>query len=829
MLKLLMRAASRPLFAYLAIFAICFSSCTTPPSQPRYLTDLIEPLRLTAGKSDTILVSDLFYSENYDCAFSENDVIQIDYLKEKNLLILNPKETFEGATLISFRMGNAMYKIIAMVSRLEKRLFRFKAKSGVKSVNLMGNFNSWNRTDLPLDFNAQTGFYERSLQLSFGRYEYKFVVDGAEILDPENPVQAPNGIGGFNSILSLKDERPKAFLHPLEANVRGGETELNFWYDENPIGTAPNDTAKAKTPSPLASEIIALFDNRSIPPTLFKIVDQRVILKIKGPELKGEKTVRVLVSRNGVTTPLQTVYLTAGKPLETTESITPAGVPTPFKWNDAIVYSIVTDRFKNGDTANDAPINHPALSPKANFWGGDFAGIINKIETGYFDSLGVNTLWISPVNKGTDSAHAEYPPPHRLFSGYHGYWPTHHEEVEKRFGSMAQLKLLIAKAERRKMRVLLDFVGHHTHIDHPYFKAHPEWFGKLDLPNGKKNIRLFNEYRLTTWFEPYLPTFDFSNQEALEAMTDNALWWLKTTGAHGFRHDAVKHIPNEFWRLLTKKIKERIELPEKRKVYQIGETFGDYSLIKSYVNNGQLDAQFNFTLYDASLYTFLTPDANFAALSNELHKGLSVYGTQHIMGNLMDSHDKIRFMAYADGDLTLQTQNAEEIGWNSPPEVNQPKSYDKAKVFLAFIATIPGVPVVYYGDEIGLTGSADPDNRRPMRFSETTGLSSNEQAMLSETRALFRLRKAHSALRYGDFITLHTDTDLFAYLRSDMNERILVILNKSLNERSLQLELPSIYGVKGVQTLLGSGTNQLVGSSITTVVPPESYTIIKLQ
>ncbi len=109
------------------------------------------------------------------------------------------------------------------------------------------------------------------------------------------------------------------------------------------------------------------------------------------------------------------------------------------------------------------------------------------------------------------------------------------------------------------------------------------------LPDGRRNLRLWDEQRLTTWFEPYMPSFDYTKSDApIDYMTDNCVWWLKQTGADGFRHDAVKHVPNRFWRALTKKLEEEIEVPTGKKVYQIGETFGDYNLIGSYVNNGQL-------------------------------------------------------------------------------------------------------------------------------------------------------------------------------------------------------------------------------------------------
>jgi hypothetical protein len=96
---------------------------------------------------------------------------------------------------------------------------------------------------------------------------------------------------------------------------------------------------------------------------------------------------------------------------------------------------------------------------------------------------------------------------------------------------------MITNSSSVPMKVILDFIAHHTHLEHPFYQQHPEWFGKLDLPDGRKNLRLWDEHRLTTWFEPYLPSFDYASREALDTMSSNAVWWLKQTDADGFRHD----------------------------------------------------------------------------------------------------------------------------------------------------------------------------------------------------------------------------------------------------------------------------------------------------
>ncbi len=238
--------------------------------------------------------------------------------------------------------------------------------------------------------------------------------------------------------------------------------------------------------------------------------------------------------------------------------------------------------------------------------------------------------------------------------------------------------------------------------------------------------------------------------------------------------------------LLTKKINENFEQANQSKVYQIGESFGGYGLISSYVNNGQLNAQFNFNLYDTAIPVFLQKENSFELLDLQMQKTFQVYGVNHLMGNLVSSHDKIRYMAYADGDLEINDGRASEIAWTNPPKVDNPSSYDKMKLHLAYILTIPGVPIIYYGDEIGMTGAHDPDNRRMMRFDNN--LNEFEKQTFKDVSKLTHIRKDHSALRYGDFLTLQADKNIYAYVRSDMNERILVVLNKSENEQVINLK-----------------------------------------
>jgi len=213
-------------------------------------------------------------------------------------------------------------------------------------------------------------------------------------------------------------------------------------------------------------------------------------------------------------------------------------------------------------------------------------------------------------------------------------------------------------------------------------------------------------------------------------------------------------------------------------------------------------------------------------LDNQMQKTFQIYGVNHLMGNLVSSHDKIRYMAYADGDLEINDGRASDFAWTNPPKVDNSSSYDKLKLHLAYILTIPGVPVIYYGDEIGMTGASDPDNRRMMRFDDD--LNENEKQTLKDVSKIIHIRKNHPALRYGDFLTLQADKNIYAYVRSDMNERILVIINKSEMEQSVDLTLPAIYSVRGASELITGESIQVKENVIKINISGISYLILKL-
>ena len=220
---------------------------------------------------------------------------------------------------------------------------------------------------------------------------------------------------------------------------------------------------------------------------------------------------------------------------------------------------LMVDRFLDGNESNTVKIKTNELHDLANWHGGDLAGIIQKLEEGYFTDLGINSLWISPVNRQPDSAYVEWIEPHEKFSGYHGYWPIAAREIDPRFGTEDELKKVVELAHSQNLKVILDFVSNHVHEDHHYFKDHRDWFGSMTLPNGDLNIRNWSEEtRLTSWFDDFIPSFDYpSAPEAIDQVVDDAIWWLETFDLDGFRQDAVKHVPHTFWKAFKAEMKNK--------------------------------------------------------------------------------------------------------------------------------------------------------------------------------------------------------------------------------------------------------------------------------
>ena len=483
-----------------------------------------------------------------------------------------------------------------------------------------------------------------------------------------------------------------------------------------------------------------------------------------------------------------------------------------------IMYSLMIDRFFDGNSNNTRKLNSPHVLPKVDYFGGDLEGILAKIKSGFFNNLGINTIWLSPITQNPNDAWGQFTDPYTKFSGYHGYWPIFVTKIDDRFGNEKILRELLSEAHSRDINVILDYVANHMHIDSPTLKEHPDWTTSPVTPDGRPNFELWDEFRLTTWFDKHIPSLDLEKNYVYEPMTDSALYWMTNFDFDGFRHDATKHIPEVFWRRLTKKIKE--SLPGKN-IYQIGETYGSPSLISSYVRNGMLDGQFDFNVYDSFIWSIINKDGSFYNVDKTLQESLRTYGYHNLMGYITGNHDRPRFISLAGGAVSPD-EDWKRAGWKREIGVGDSSSYRYLSILHAFILTIPGVPTIYYGDEYGDPGANDPDNRRWMRFNNYNEL---ESGVLENFIELSKFRRSSMPLLYGDYIPLSTDDQTLVYMRVYMGKVVIIAINKSNLKRTLDINIPFAINTNKFKSSSGKIINSNT-NSIKIEVEPINYTLL---
>jgi glycosidase len=721
-----------------------------------------------------------------------------DYVKliENDSLIFDATNVKPGLYIVPINVNGIQKSLVFRIEPMIPHTFSYHSESSSASdeIVVMGGFNDWSRTALKLHDQDEDGIYDRIVFLKPERHEYKFVINGDELIDPENPVFVSNNIGGWNSVLDLSSLKQSEAGNILKTTQNNGKLRFQYY--------PPDDGA-------LLNNVFVLFNNfvtsggwnstDSVNEYEIELAnDFNGLIRIIGTDSQD----RVLLENYTI--------IRDGVPLNVKDH--------PDDWHFSVLYNVMVDRFLDGNPDNDKPAPDTDLHPLANFRGGDLLGILNKLEEGYFTYLGVSSIWISPLNTQPDGGFREWIPPNRRFTGYHGYWPVQPRAIDPRFGTAELLQKVVTTAHDQNIKIILDLVTNHVHENHPYFKDHRDWFGSVDLPNGEKNIRLWGEEtRLTTWFDIFIPSFDFPSAPAAEGqVVRDALWWMKEFDLDGFRQDAVKHVPHTFWKLLTENI--RHEYPD-REIFQIGETFGSDRLIKSYVNPGELSSQFNFSIYFNARGRFASDSPNFEYLKLVIKNNLSVYGPLNLMGNITSSHDQVRFTGIADGQVTFN-EDIKERAFNNPPgPIKKLSTYKKLANFYAFNLVLPGVPVNYYGEEIGLMGAGDPDNRRMMRF--RPDLNESEIELLNRFSKLNKLRHVYSSLALGDLNVEYIQGSVLIISKHYFNESILFAVNNGPDIVEYTLSSATLNG-SGFEELITGEKLDLKNNSVLLYLEPYS-------
>lgn len=439
-------------------------------------------------------------------------------------------------------------------------------------------------------------------------------------------------------------------------------------------------------------------------------------------------------------------------------------------WKDERFYSIVVDRFFDGNSDNnrDADVNNPNT-----FNGGDFAGITKKLD--YLKDMGFTTIILSPIfvnEKG----------------GYHGYWTHDFYNTDPHFGTLDEFKKLVKEAHKRDMKVMIEFVTNHVGPNHPWLheSAKKDWF--LDK---KKSTYATNHEKPETVWSNGLPDLNQENSEVKAYLLGVAKWWIKETNLDGYRIDQVQNVGTDFLKDFVQTVKT-----EKSDFYLIGDSLGvDMKASSSYEKTG-IDAFMDYKQNENLRKAFAAPDENLANLLVNPKKNRSTNAIA-----FMDTTQLPRF--------TFDAVNA-----NQHPGT-------RWKVALSYLYTSQEAPVLLYGTEIALNGSKPPENQPLMNFK-------TDQDLVEYITKLSAIREAHPALLKGKMEILFKKDGVAVYKRTLAEETIVVVINNTSKTQNITLNQSHLESNKELRGLLNGDLIRSKDGLYTIVIDREQAEIYQL-
>ncbi|RFU62160.1 alpha-amylase family glycosyl hydrolase [Peribacillus glennii] len=433
-------------------------------------------------------------------------------------------------------------------------------------------------------------------------------------------------------------------------------------------------------------------------------------------------------------------------------------------WQDELIYSLMVDRFNDGNEKNAKDID--VNDPKA-YNGGDFRGIQEQLD--YIKDMGFTAISLSPVFDNEDR-------------GYHGYWIRDYYKTEEHFGTMEDFKKLVKEAHKRDMKILAEFPVNHVGPNHPWLKdsGKQDWF----LEKGTSDSENDNVEQEASWSEN-LPELNLGNPETRGYLLDAAKWWVRETGIDGFSLGSLQKAPMDFWSDFSRAVKE-----EKQDFFLAGQIpENDPKAIEELKKNG-IDAFMDYKKARQLRTAFSGTDTSLEDVFPAFEKS----GSSMNMGNFLDNHEMSRF-------------TNEAVAKKQHPGT-------RWKMALSYLYTVPGMPVVYYGSEIAMNGGEVPDNHQLMAFKA-------EKELIDYITKLGELRKQLPSLSKGNSRLLYEKGGMAIFQRTYGDETVFIAINNTSKTQTVTLDKGIIEEGKELRGLLTGDLVRSKGDKYTIVLDRE--------
>ena len=528
-------------------------------------------------------------------------------------------------------------------------------------------------TEYPMTYNDTTKRFEYVKSgLTDGKTHYRYKANGTYVVDAFNS----------NSEEYKKADYSYFEYYKLNATVTAAVMNKSFNYNENDVVKfkVEQDSSDKKTLEVASAsiDVSSLGGSNAMPiePEL-----QAVTISATTDTALGVKTLPITVTDQYGNKFSTTVDVEITDRVKKNEN--------DFDWDEAVVYFMMTDRFFDGNESNNTASgadtygkNNPGL-----YHGGDFAGVTAKLD--YLQDLGVNTIWLTPIVENvkgvavTDEGKEDVP----YNAAYHGYWASDFTKLNPTLGTTEEFETMISEAHKRGMRIMVDIVVNHA------------GYGSESTFADMLRDKSISEGDIKSW-QDGLPDFATENADVRAKLVEWQTSWMKDYGVDYFRVDTVKHVDSTTWAALKNSTTE-----VNPSFKMIGEYYGaGYASNGSTLGTGQMDADLDFDFNDQAT-SFVS--GNISSVESFLSSRNTALNNAYMTGQFLSSHDENGFKA----SLMNGKQYTED------------KATAAALVAATLQLTAKGIPVIYYGEEVGLSGLNNypyNTNRYDMDFSKAT-------------------------------------------------------------------------------------------------------------